>query len=85
MNAKLMFLTIPVLFICFNRVTSSIMGEKKVTVLPKHDSLSALLERFNEFFVQTIRQNMDQEDSTLSPSLPVGEAVSSVTVIDLSN
>ena len=29
------------------RVTSSIMEMKKVTVLPKHDSLSALLERFN--------------------------------------
>ena len=45
------------------RVTSSIMGMKKVTVLPKHDYLSALLERFNEFFVQkimTIRQNMNQ-------------------------
>ena len=27
------------------RVTSSIKGMKKVTVLPKHDSLSALLER----------------------------------------
>ena len=64
------------------------MGMKKVTVLPKHDSLSALLERFNEFFVQkivTIRQNMDQGDSTLSPSVPVGETVSSVTVPDLSN
>ena len=63
------------------------MGMKKVTVLPKHDSLSALLQRFNEFFVQiivTIRQNMDQEDSTLSPSVPVGETVSSVTVPDLS-
>ena len=33
----------------------------------------------------TIRQNMDQEDSTLSPSVPVGETVSSVTVPDLSN
>ncbi len=29
------------------RVTSSIMGMKKVAVLPKHDYLSALLERFN--------------------------------------
>ena len=70
------------------RVTSSIMRMKKVTVLPKHDSLSALLERFNEFFVQeivAIRQNMDQEESTLSPSVPVGETVSSVTVPDLSN
>ena len=83
-----MFLTNPVLFICFTSVTSSIMGVKKVTVLPKHDSLSALLERFNEFFVQTIvtiRQNMDQEDSTLSPCVPVAETVGSVTVLDLSN
>ena len=62
---------------------------KKVTVLPKHDSLSALRERFNELFVQkivTIRQNMmDQEDSTLSPPVPVGKTVSSATVPDLSN
>ena len=70
------------------RVTSSIMGMTKVTVLPKHDSLSALLDRFNEFFVQKIvkiRQNMNQEDSTLSPYVPVGETVSSVTVPELSN
>ncbi len=33
----------------------------------------------------TIQQNMNQEDSTLSPSVPVGETVSSVTVPDLSN
>ena len=61
---------------------------KKVTVLPKHDSLSALLERFNEFFVQkiwTIRQSMDQDESTLSPSVPVGETASSVTVPDVSH
>ena len=32
----------------------------------------------------TIRQNMDQEDSILSPSVPVGETVSSMTVPDLS-
>ena len=65
-----------------------IVGMKKVTVLPKPDSLSVLLERFNEFCAQkivTIRQNMDQEDATLSPSVPVGEFVSSVTVSDLSN
>ena len=70
------------------RVTSSIMGMKKVTVLPKHNSLSALLERFNALFVQkivTIRQNMRQDEFTLSPSVPVGETVSSVTVPDLSN
>ena len=70
-----------------SRVTSSIMGMmKKVSVLPKHDYLSALLERFNEFFVQkivTIRHNMHQDESTLSPSVPVGETVSSVP--DLSN
>ena len=62
------------------------MGMKKVTVLPKHDSLTALLERFNELFVQkieTIRQNMDQEDSTLSAHVAVGETGSSVTVPDL--
>ena len=65
------------------RVTSSIMVMKNVCVLPKHDSLSALLERFNEFVVQNIvpiRQNMDQEESTLSPSVPVGETVSCMTV-----
>ncbi len=64
------------------------MGMKKVTVLPKHDSLSALLERFTELFVQkivTIRQKMDQEVLTLSPYVPVGETVRSVTVPDLSN
>ena len=31
-----------------------------------------------------IRQNLDQEESTLSSSVPVGETVSSVTVPDLS-
>ena len=64
------------------------MGMKKVTVLPKHDSLSAFIERFNEFFMQkivAIRQNMYQEESTFSPSVPVGETVSSMTVPDLSN
>ena len=64
------------------------MGMKKVTVLPKDDYLSALLERFNEFFVQkivSIRQNMDQGDSTLSQPVSVGDTVSSVTVPDLYN
>ena len=45
------------------RVTNSIMGTKKATVLPDHESLPTLLESFNEFFVQKIqliRRNMDQ-------------------------
>ena len=35
--------------------------------------------------IVTIRQNMDRKDSTLSPPVPVGETVRSVTVPDLSN
>ena len=35
--------------------------------------------------IETIRQNMEQEDSTLSAHLAVGESVSNVTVPDVSN